>query len=55
MISAPGSPNIRIAMYMVTLPPGTTMTRSGDTSTLNRLFRSAAIASRSCRMPVAGV
>ena len=42
-------------MNMVTLPPGTIMTWSGDTSTPKRLCRSAATASRSGRMPVAGV
>ena len=35
-MSAPGSPNIRIAMYMVTLPPGAIRTLSGDTSVLKR-------------------
>ena len=30
--AAPGSPNIRIAKNIVTLPPGTTRTRFGDTS-----------------------
>ena len=33
-MSAPFSPNIMIAMNIVTLPPGTIRTRSGDTSTL---------------------
>ena len=33
MISAPGSPNMSAAKNMVTLPPGTTTTLSGSTST----------------------
>jgi hypothetical protein len=33
MISTPGSPNIRIAMNMVTLPPGMIITSSGETET----------------------
>ena len=55
MISAPGSPNIRIDMNMVGLPPGMIITLSGETSTLKRLCRSAATASRSGGMPFAGV
>ena len=54
-MSAPGSPNIRIDMNMVGLPPGRIITSSGDTSTLKRLRRSAATASRSGGMPIAGV
>ena len=42
-------------MNMVTLPPGTIITRSGDTSTPSRRWMSAATPSRSGRMPVAGV
>ena len=42
-------------MNMVGLPPGMIMTLSGDTSTLKRLCRSAATASRSGGMPFAGV
>ena len=34
MISTPGSPNIRIDMNMVGLPPGMIITLSGETSTL---------------------
>jgi hypothetical protein len=55
MISTPGSPNIRIDMNMVGFPPGMIMTLSGETSTLNRLARSAATASRKGGMPLAGV
>ena len=55
MISMPGSPNIRIDMNMVGLPPGMTITLSGETSTLKRLARSAETASRSGGMPLAGV
>ena len=33
MMSTPGSPNIRIDMNMVGLPPGMIITQSGDTST----------------------
>ena len=55
MISAPGSPNIRIDMNMVGLPPGMIITLSGETSTLKRLCRSAATASRNGGMPIAGV
>src|ERR1041385_7547378 len=51
-MSAPGSPNIRIDMNMVGLPPGMIMTLSGDTSTLKRLCRAAATASRSRGVPV---
>ena len=40
---------------MVTLPPGTIRTLSGDTATEKRRSRSAATASRKGRMPVAGV
>jgi hypothetical protein len=54
-MSTPGSPNIRIDMNIVTLPPGTTMTSSGDTVTAKRRCKSAATASRNGRMPVAGV
>src|SRR5882724_5670285 len=50
-MSAPGSPNIRIDMNMVGLPPGRIITSSGDTSTLKRLPRSSATASRSGGMP----
>ncbi len=42
-------------MNMVGLPPGMIITSSGETLTPNRLCRSAATASRSGRMPVAGV
>ncbi len=55
MISTPGSPNIRIDINMVGLPPGMIITELGDTSTLKRLCRSAATASRKGGMPVAGV
>ena len=55
MISAPTSPNIRIDMYIVGLPPGMIITSSGDTVTSKRLCRSAATASRKGRIPVAGV
>src|SRR3974377_1002271 len=41
MISTPGSPNIRIDINMVGLPPGMIITASGSTSTLNRLCRLA--------------
>lgn len=34
MISAPGSPNMVIAVAIVTLPPGTMTMRSGETFTL---------------------
>ena len=51
----PGSPNIRIDMNIVGLPPGMIMTSSGETVTLKRRCRSAATASRSGRMPTAGV
>ena len=54
-MSAPGSPNIKIDMNMVGLPPGKIITASGDTVTLNLLCRSAATASRSGKMPTAGV
>ncbi len=54
-MSAPGSPNIRIAANIVTLPPGTISTVSGLTSTPWRRSTSAATASRSAGMPVAGV
>ena len=40
-------------MNMVGLPPGMIITLSGDTSTLKRLCRSAATASRSGGMPFA--
>jgi hypothetical protein len=33
MISTPGSPNIKMDMYMVGLPPGMIITSSGDTVT----------------------
>src|SRR5215470_8943005 len=52
-MSAPGSPNIRIDMNIVGLPPGRIITSSGDTVTLKRLPRSAATASRSAVMSVA--
>ena len=42
-------------MNIVTLPPGTISTLSGETSTPWRLCRSAATASRSGAMPVAAV
>ncbi len=42
-------------MNMVGLPPGMIMTSSGDTVTAKRRPRSAATASRSGRMPFAGV
>ena len=42
-------------MNMVTLPPGTIITWSGETSTPRRRWMSAATASRSGLMPVAGV
>ena len=45
-MSAPFSPNIMIAMNIVTLPPGTISTRSGETSTPRRRCRSSATASR---------
>ena len=35
-MSAPGSPNIRMAANIVTLPPGTTTTLSGETFTASR-------------------
>ena len=54
MISAPGSPNIKIDMNIVGLPPGMIITLSGDTSTLKRLARSAATASRNGRNAVGG-
>ena len=44
-----------IAKYMVTLPPGTITIRSGSTSTPRHLRMSSATASRSGRMPLAGV
>ena len=37
MISAPGSPNIRIDMNMVGLPPGMIITSSGETFAPKRL------------------
>ena len=55
MISAPGWPNIRIEKNMVGLPPGQMTMVSGLTSTPWRRFRSFATASRSGRMPCAGV
>ena len=55
MISLPGSPNIVIAKYIVTLPPGTITTRSGSTSTPRHFRMSSATASRKGRMPFAGV
>ena len=55
MISAPGWPNIRIEKNMVGLPPGQMTMVSGCTSTPCRRFRSFATASRSGRMPCAGV
>src|SRR5215831_2534011 len=55
MISTPGSPNIRIDMNKVGLPPGMIMTLSGETSTLKRFARSAATASRRGGIPFAGV
>ena len=55
MISAPGSPNISAAKNIVTLPPGTTTTWSGSTSTPRQVAMSAATASRSTGMPLAGV
>ena len=54
-MSTPGAPNIRIAIYIVILPPGTISTLSGETVTPWRLCKSAATASRRGRMPVAGV
>ena len=42
-------------MNIVGLPPGKIITASGWTLTLKRLWRSAATASRSGRMPTAGV
>ena len=42
-------------MNMVGLPPGRIITASGETVTPKRLWRSAATASRSGRMPVDGV
>ena len=42
-------------MNIVGLPPGKIITASGGRSTLKRLWRSAATASRSGRMPTAGV
>ena len=55
MISTPGSPNMVIAKYMVTLPPGTMTMRSGSISTPRYFRMSSATASRSGRMPFAGV
>ena len=55
MISVPGSPNIIMAKNIVTLPPGTISTRSGETVTPWRRCRSATTASRSGRMPLASV
>ena len=55
MISAPGWPNIRIEKNMVGLPPGMMTIVSGSTSTPWRRARSLATASRSGRMPCAGV
>ena len=45
-MSAPFSPNIMIAMNIVTLPPGTMSTSSGETSAPRRRCRSSATASR---------
>ncbi len=42
-------------MNMVTLPPGTIITESGETSTPWRRWMSRATASRSGGMPTAGV
>ena len=42
-------------MNMVGFPPGMIMTLSGETSTLNRLCKSAATASRKAGMPLAAV
>ena len=42
-------------MNMVGLPPGMIITSSGETLTANLLCRSAATASRSGKMPTAGV
>src|SRR5271165_2006117 len=55
MMSEPSSPNIRIAMNMVTLPPGTIRTSSGEISTPSRLLRFSATASRKGTIPVASV
>ena len=55
MISVPGSPNMRIAKNIVTLPPGTTTILAGSTSTPRRAAMSAATASRRAGMPGAGV
>src|SRR5271166_2350048 len=55
MMSEPSSPNIRIAMNMVTLPPGRIRTCSGEISTPSRLLRFSATASRKGTIPVASV
>src|SRR6185437_5988419 len=52
-MSAPLSPNIMIAMNIVTLPPGTMSTSSGETSTPRRRSRSSATASRKGAIAVA--
>jgi hypothetical protein len=54
-MSTPGSPNISMAANMVTLPPGTMRTLSGDTSTPVVASVRRATASRSGGMPTAGV
>ena len=55
MISAPGSPNMTIAAYMVGLPPGRIITFSGDTWTPVVASVRRTTASRVASRPVAGV